>query len=59
MTKAIQIITNRVDATGLTGASVVQQGKNQIVVSVPEPARRRWPVWSARRHCCGCGRCCW
>jgi len=35
MTKAIQIITNRVDATGLTGASVVQQGKNQIVVSVP------------------------
>ncbi len=35
MTKAIQIITNRVEATGLTGASVVQQGKNQIVVSVP------------------------
>jgi preprotein translocase subunit SecD len=35
MTKAIQIITNRVDATGLSGASVVQQGKDQIVVSVP------------------------
>ena len=35
MTKAVQIITNRVEATGLTGASVVQQGKNQIVVSVP------------------------
>ena len=35
MTKAIQIITNRVEATGLTGATVVQQGKDQIVVSVP------------------------
>jgi preprotein translocase subunit SecD len=35
MTKAVQIITNRVDATGLTGASVVQQGNDQIVVSVP------------------------
>ncbi len=35
MTKAVQIITNRVEATGLTGASVVQQGKNLIVVSVP------------------------
>ena len=35
MTKAIQIITNRVEATGLSGATVVQQGKNQIVVSVP------------------------
>ena len=35
MTKAIQIMTNRVEATGLTGASVVQQASNQIVVSVP------------------------
>ena len=35
MTKAVQIITNRVEATGLTGSSVVQQGSNQIVVSVP------------------------
>jgi preprotein translocase subunit SecD len=35
MTKAVQIITNRVEATGLTGASVVQQGNNEIVVSVP------------------------
>jgi preprotein translocase subunit SecD len=35
MTKAVQIITNRVNATGLTGASVVQQGKDEIVVSVP------------------------
>jgi preprotein translocase subunit SecD len=35
MTKAVQIITNRVEATGLTGASVVQQGKDEIVVSVP------------------------
>jgi preprotein translocase subunit SecD len=35
MTKAVQIITNRVDATGLTGASVVQQGKDEIIVSVP------------------------
>ena len=35
MTKAVQIITNRVEATGLTGASVVPQGSNEIVVSVP------------------------
>ena len=35
MTKAVQIITNRVEATGLTGASVVQQGHDEIVVSVP------------------------
>jgi preprotein translocase subunit SecD len=35
MTKAIQIMTNRVEATGLTGSSVVQQGTNEIVVSVP------------------------
>jgi preprotein translocase subunit SecD len=35
MTKAIQIITNRVEGTGLSGATVVQQGKNQIVVAVP------------------------
>ncbi len=35
MTKAIQIMTNRVESTGLTGASVVQQGSDEIVVSVP------------------------
>jgi preprotein translocase subunit SecD len=35
MTKAVQIITSRVEATGLTGASVVRQGNDQIVVSVP------------------------
>jgi preprotein translocase subunit SecD len=35
MTKAVQIITNRVEATGLTGATVVPQGSNEIVVSVP------------------------
>jgi preprotein translocase subunit SecD len=35
MTKAVQIITNRVEATGLTGSSVVPQGANEIVVSVP------------------------
>jgi preprotein translocase subunit SecD len=35
MTKAVQIITNRVEATGLTGATVVQQHTTQIVVSVP------------------------
>ncbi len=35
MSKAIQIMTNRVEATGLTGSSVVQQGTNEIVVSVP------------------------
>jgi len=41
MTKAIQIITNRVEATGLTGASVVQQGKDEIVVSVPGAGAQR------------------
>jgi preprotein translocase subunit SecD len=41
MTKAIEIITNRVEATGLTGASVVQQGKNEIVVSVPGAGAQR------------------
>jgi len=35
MNKAVQIITNRVEATGLTGATVVPQGNDQIVVSVP------------------------
>lgn len=35
MAKSIQIMTNRVEATGLTGASVTQQGSNEIVVSVP------------------------
>jgi preprotein translocase subunit SecD len=35
MTRAIQIMTDRVEATGLTGSSVVQQGPNEIVVSVP------------------------
>jgi preprotein translocase subunit SecD len=35
MTRAIQIMTDRVEATGLSGASVVQQGTNEIVVSVP------------------------
>jgi preprotein translocase subunit SecD len=35
MTKAVQIITNRVEATGLNGASVVPQGGDQIIVSVP------------------------
>ena len=35
MTQASQIMTNRVEATGLTGSSVVQQGTNEIVVSVP------------------------
>jgi preprotein translocase subunit SecD len=35
MTKAVQIITDRVEATGLTGASVVQQSNDEIVVSVP------------------------
>jgi preprotein translocase subunit SecD len=35
MTKAVQIITNRVEATGLTGATVVPQGNDEIVVSVP------------------------
>ena len=28
-------MTNRVEATGLTGATVVQQGSDEIVVSVP------------------------
>jgi preprotein translocase subunit SecD len=35
MSKAIQIMTNRVEATGLTGSQVVQQGPSEIVVSVP------------------------
>jgi preprotein translocase subunit SecD len=35
MNKAVQIITNRVEATGLTGSTVVPQGGNEIVVSVP------------------------
>ena len=35
MNKAVQIITSRVEATGLTGSSVVKQGTDQIVVSVP------------------------
>jgi preprotein translocase subunit SecD len=35
MTTAIRIMTDRVEATGLTGSSVVQQGPNEIVVSVP------------------------
>jgi preprotein translocase subunit SecD len=35
MNKAVQIITDRVEATGLTGSSVVPQGNNEIVVSVP------------------------
>jgi preprotein translocase subunit SecD len=35
MTKAIQIITNRVNATGLTGSLVSQQGRNEIGFSVP------------------------
>jgi preprotein translocase subunit SecD len=35
MTKAIQIMTNRVESTGLTGSQVVQQGPSEIVVSVP------------------------
>jgi len=35
MNKAVQIITDRVEATGLTGSSVVPQGGDEIVVSVP------------------------
>jgi preprotein translocase subunit SecD len=35
MNKAVQIITNRVEATGLTGSTVVKQSSNEIVVSVP------------------------
>ena len=41
MTKAVQIITNRVEATGLTGATVVPQGKDEIVVSVPGAGAQR------------------
>jgi preprotein translocase subunit SecD len=35
MTKAVQIMQDRVEATGLTGSTVVPQGKDEIVVSVP------------------------
>jgi preprotein translocase subunit SecD len=35
MAKAVQIITNRVEATGLSNATVVPQSNNEIVVSVP------------------------
>jgi preprotein translocase subunit SecD len=35
MTRAVQIITDRVEATGLSNATVVPQGTNEIVVSVP------------------------
>ncbi len=35
MAKAVQIITDRVEATGLANATVVPQGGNEIVVSVP------------------------
>jgi preprotein translocase subunit SecD len=35
MAKAVQIITDRVEATGLANATVVPQGNNEIVVSVP------------------------
>ena len=35
MNKAVQIITDRVEATGLTGSSVVPQAGDEIVVSVP------------------------
>src|ERR1700739_38983 len=35
MSEAVRIMTNRVEATGLTGASVVPQGTNEIVVSAP------------------------
>jgi preprotein translocase subunit SecD len=35
MTRAVQIITDRVEATGLSNATVVPQGNNEIVVSVP------------------------
>jgi preprotein translocase subunit SecD len=41
MTRAIQIMTNRVEATGLSGSSVVQQGTNEIVVSVPGAGAQR------------------
>jgi preprotein translocase subunit SecD len=33
--ESVKIITDRVEATGFTGASVVPQGKDDIVVSVP------------------------
>jgi preprotein translocase subunit SecD len=35
MAKAVQIITNRVEASGLANSTVVPQGNNEIVVSVP------------------------
>jgi preprotein translocase subunit SecD len=35
MTRAVQIITDRVESTGLSNATVVPQGTNEIVVSVP------------------------
>jgi preprotein translocase subunit SecD len=35
MAKAKSIMFDRINASGLTGASVVQQGSNEIVVSVP------------------------
>jgi preprotein translocase subunit SecD len=35
MAKARQIIENRIDGDGFTNASVIQQGNNEIVVSVP------------------------
>ncbi len=35
MSKALQIMNDRIDSSGFVGASVVQQGSNEIVVSVP------------------------
>jgi preprotein translocase subunit SecD len=35
MAKARQIMNDRIDSSGFVGASVVQQGANEIVVSVP------------------------
>jgi preprotein translocase subunit SecD len=35
MSKAVQILTDRIEGSGFTGATVVPQGTNQIVVSVP------------------------
>ncbi len=35
MSKARQIMEDRIDSSGFSGASVVQQGSNEIVVSVP------------------------
>jgi preprotein translocase subunit SecD len=35
MTRAVQIITDRVEGSGLSNATVVPQGSNEIVVSVP------------------------